>query len=48
MFMTNLLDGQNFDSSGLVDIILAQSGEVGTVIKIMDEDEVSPATWTRT
>lgn len=40
MFMTNLLDEQTFDSSGLVDLVLAQSGEVGTVVKIMDEEEV--------
>ena len=40
MFFANFLDGQPFDSSGLVDIVLAQSGEVGTVLKVMDEDDV--------
>ena len=40
MFVANLLDGQSFDSSGLVDLVLGQSGQVGTVIKIMDEEEV--------
>ena len=40
MFFANFLDGQTFDSSGLVDIVLAQSGEVGTVLKVMDEDDV--------
>ena len=40
LFLAGLLDEQNFDSSGLVDLVLGQSGEVGSVVKIMDEEEV--------
>ena len=40
LFLMNLLDGNNFDSSGLVDLMLEQAGEVGTVIKVVGEDEV--------
>jgi hypothetical protein len=40
LFLVNLLDGNNFDSSGLVDLMLEQAGEVGTVIKVVGEDEV--------
>ena len=39
-FLRDLLSGTVFDVGGLVDIIIGQSGAVGTVIKIAGEDEV--------
>jgi hypothetical protein len=34
LFVAGLLDGEKFDSSELVDIVLEQSGRVGTVVKV--------------
>ena len=44
LFVAGLLDGESFDSSDLVDLVLAQSGDVGTVVKVKDEDEVCVCT----
>ncbi len=40
VFLTELLDGEAFDSSGLVDEVLANSVNVGTVVKVQDAEEV--------
>ena len=40
LFVAGLLDGESFDSSELVDLVLAQSGDVGTVVKVKDKEEV--------
>ena len=40
LFLSDLLDGEAFDSSGLADEILALSGKVGTVVKVEDADDV--------
>jgi hypothetical protein len=40
VFLTELLDGEAFDSSGMVDEVLANAGTVGTVVKVQDAEEV--------
>jgi hypothetical protein len=39
-FVCNMLDGQDFDSEGLVNLMIEQAGEVGMVMKIVDEEDV--------
>ena len=39
-FVSSMLDGQEFDSEGLIDLVIAQSGTVGMLIRIAEEDEV--------
>ena len=39
-FLRDLLCGTVYDVGGLVDIIIGQSGAVGTVVKVADEEEV--------
>ena len=39
-FVSSMLDCQEFDSEGLIDLVIAQSGTVGMLIRIAEEDEV--------
>jgi hypothetical protein len=39
-FLRDILCGSDYDVGGLVDIIISQSGAVGTVVKVADEEEV--------
>ncbi|EKX55359.1 hypothetical protein GUITHDRAFT_62643, partial [Guillardia theta CCMP2712] len=40
LFLLNFLDGAEYNSSELCDLVLEQSGTVGTVVKVKDEEEV--------